>query len=218
MIPLDVVKTRIQTDSTTATTTAGGSLLDSAKTILEKEGWSGLLLGTQATIVGYLWYGLSVYPSYTFCKRFLATSVLSSDVAALHGNAVALVAGALAAVVASVGLTPMEACRIRTVAQPQQYQQGGLLGTLQAIAQEDPIAGWRTLYAGLPSLLTRQVIFGSVKFLAFERACDAIFGVWPILHDATWTSLTVSLVAGGFQPIRSLPMLLKTTTTVVAVD
>ena len=24
------------------------------------------------------------------------------------------------------------------------------------------------------------------------------FGVWPILHDATWTSLTVSLVAGGF--------------------
>ena len=56
---------------------------------------------------------------------------------------------------------------------------------------EDPVRG-----IAVP--LTRQVIFGSVKFLAFERACDAIFGVWPILHDATWTSLAVSLVAGGF--------------------
>ena len=128
VIPLDVVKTRIQTDSSTTTTTTGGSLLDSAKTILEKEGWPGLLLGTQATIVGYLWYGLSVYPSYTFFKRSLATS-----------GAVALVAGALAAVVASVGLTPMEACRIRTVAQPQQYQQGGCWGPSKRLPRKTPL-------------------------------------------------------------------------------
>ena len=32
----------------------------------------------------------------------------------------------------------------------------------------------------------------------FERACDFIFKIWPMLHDATWTSLMVSLVAGGF--------------------
>merc|ERR1711862_517774 len=52
-------------------------------------------------------------------------------------------------------------------------------------------------YSGLPSLMTRQVIFGSVKFLAFERASEAIFSFWPGLRDATYTALGVSLVAGG---------------------
>jgi solute carrier family 25 phosphate transporter 3 len=84
------------------------------------------------------------------------------------------------------------------VAEPLVYKAKGLLGTLGQIATEDEVLGWRSLYAGLPSLLTRQVIFGSIKFLAFERACEAIFNVWPVLQDATWTSLLVSLVAGGF--------------------
>ena len=108
------------------------------------------------------------------------------------------IAGALAAVIASLGLTPLEAARIRVVADPERYRSLGLSGTLGIIANEDPNVGWKAVYAGLPSLLTRQVIFGSVKFLAFERACEAIYSVWPFLRDATWTSLTVSLVAGGF--------------------
>jgi solute carrier family 25 (mitochondrial phosphate transporter), member 3 len=105
---------------------------------------------------------------------------------------VALIAGALASVVASVGLSPLEAARIRVVADPRYYKPLGLTGTLQVIASEN------ALYSGLPSLLTRQIIFGSVKFLAFERACDAIYSACPSLRDATWTALCVSLVAGGF--------------------
>jgi hypothetical protein len=73
------------------------------------------------------------------------------------------------------------------------------VGTLEVIANEDARLGWKAmLYAGLPSLMTRQGIFGSVKFLAFERANEAIYTVWPSLRDATWTALAVSLVAGGF--------------------
>ena len=45
--------------------------------------------------------------------------------------------------------------------------------------------------------MTRQVIFGTCKFFAFERACEAIFSAWPELRDATYTALGVSLVAGG---------------------
>lgn len=41
------------------------------------------------------------------------------------------------------------------------------------------------------------VIFGSVKFLAFERASEAIFSIYPELREATVTALGVSLVAGG---------------------
>ena len=192
VIPLDVVKTRIQTNPGRY-----AGLFDGFASMAKDEGISALFLGTQATIVGYLWYGISVYPSYAFFKRFLGDSLLPPAFAVAHTSQIALVAGALASVVASLGLTPIEACRIRAVAQPETYRPLGLLGTLDVISKEDDELGWKNLYAGLPSLMLRQVIFGSVKFLAFERASDAIFGIYPNLRDATVTALGVSLVAGG---------------------
>ena len=192
VIPLDVVKTKTQTNPDQYK-----NILEGAQTIVQNEGIEGLLTGAQATIAGYFWYGLSVYPSYTFFKRWLTQTVLTPEVAAIHINDIALVAGALAAVIASLGLTPLEAARIRVVAEPDRYRSLGLSGTLGVIASENPQVGWKAVYDGLPSLLTRQVIFGSVKFLAFERACEAIYSVWPGLRDATWTALTVSLVAGA---------------------
>jgi solute carrier family 25 (mitochondrial phosphate transporter), member 3 len=193
VIPLDVVKTKAQTNPEEYK-----DVIKGAVRILDQEGIQGLFTGAQATIAGYLWYGLSVYPSYTFFKRYISGTVLPPEVAAVHGNDIALLAGALAAVIASFGLTPLEAARIRVVAEPDRYKSLGLTGTLGVIAQEDARLGWKAVYAGLPSLMARQVIFGSVKFLAFERACESIFGTWPFLRDATWTALMVSLVAGGF--------------------
>ena len=198
VIPIDVVKTRNQVDPERFQ-----NFLNTASLIFEEEGLPGLLLGAQATLAGYFWYGLSVYPSYTFFKRTLSLGLLPPEVAMLHSNDIALVAGALAAVVASLGLTPLEAARIRVVAEPERYRPLGLRGTLSAIALEDEESGWRSLYAGLPSLLTRQVIFGSVKFLAFEKACELLFSLYPFLRDTTWTSLGVSLLAGAFSGVLS---------------
>jgi solute carrier family 25 (mitochondrial phosphate transporter), member 3 len=199
VIPLDVIKTKEQVWSTEEGYKA--NLSTGAKRILQEEGISGLLTGAQATLAGYFWYGLSVYPSYTFFKRFLSHDALPTNLATSHTNDIALVAGALAAVVASLGLTPVEAARIRVVANPKRYRPLGLMGTLQVIAAEGNRVGLgplKNLYAGFPSLLTRQVIFGSVKFLAFERACEFMYYIWPFLRDSNWTALSVSLVAGGF--------------------
>ena len=69
---------------------------------------------------------------------------------------------------------------------------------MQAIAREDEVLTWKTLYAGLPSLMIRQVVFGSIKFLAFERACDFFFIAAPFLRDSTSTALGVTI--GMFQP------------------
>jgi solute carrier family 25 phosphate transporter 3 len=171
-------------------------IFDGAITITQREGLSSLLLGTQATIIGYLWYGISVYPSYTFFKNVMA-SLLPAAYAVAHANDVALVAGAVASIIASLGLTPIEAARIRAVSEPARYKPLGLWGTLGVIAREGVGVGWKNLYAGLPSLMTRQVIFGSVKFLVFERVSEAILLAWPMLRDGTMTSLGVSLVAGG---------------------
>ena len=193
VIPLDVVKTRAQTSPESTMNIITG--------IVEEEGVGGLLTGAQATLAGYFWYGVSVYPSYAFFKRFFGQTVLSTDLAVAHANDIALIAGALAAVIASLGLTPLEAARIRVVAEPGRYKSLGLIGTLQVIGAEGGTglsASVGALYKGLPSLMTRQVIFGSIKFLAFERACEAIYLSWPMLRDETWTALSVSLVAGAF--------------------
>jgi solute carrier family 25 phosphate transporter 3 len=192
-IPIDVVKTRCQVEPDEYRGFVRGGLR-----VFDEEGLTGLLLGAEATLVGYTWYGMSVYPCYTFFKRLLSLSVLPQEFVASNANAIALVAGALASVVASFGLTPLEAARIRVVSKPETYRQLGLSGTLVAIAAEDPVAGWKAAYAGLSSLLTRQVIFGSVKFLAFERASEQMFSAWPHLRDQTWTCLLVSVAAGFF--------------------
>jgi solute carrier family 25 (mitochondrial phosphate transporter), member 3 len=182
VIPLDVLKTKAQADPD-----GYSNLLQGANKVLEEEGVAGLLTGAQATLAGYFWYGMSVYPSYTFFKRCFS----GSPWAVAHEYDVALIAGALASVIASLGLTPLEAARIRVVSDPGRYKPLGLTGTLQVISAEG------ALYAGLPSLLIRQIMFGSVKFLAFERACEVIYSTAPSLRDATWTALGVSLVAGG---------------------
>ena len=174
--------------------------------IAQTEGIEGFTLGAQATIAGYLYYGLSVYPSYSFSKWFLGHEVLSPAYATAHADGIALVAGGIAAIIASLGLTPLEACRIRTVAEPEVYRDFGLRGTLNVIQQEDRDAGrnvYATLYQGLPALMTRQVIFGSVKFLAFERACEAMFATWPFLKDSAGLALGVTLVAGGLSGVLS---------------
>jgi solute carrier family 25 phosphate transporter 3 len=173
------------------------NVLEGTMIIAKSEGIQGFTLGAEATIVGYFWYGLSVYPSYSFLKWYLSHSLLSPAYAIAHADAIALIAGAIAAVIASVGLTPLEACRIRTVAEPQVYRDIGLVGTLQVMARENEAVGWRALYDGLPSLMIRQVIFGSVKFLAFERACEAFFTTWPFLRDGMATALGVTLISGA---------------------
>ena len=156
VIPFDVVKTKLQTNPDQY-----DNLIDGVISISnEEDGLNTFLLGSQATIVGYFWYGLSVYPTYSFTKWFLEHNIFDAASAVVNMNLISLIAGAAAAVVASVGLTPIEAARIRTVAEPSIYRELGLLGTLQTIASEDINLGWKSLYAGFPSLVTRQVIFG----------------------------------------------------------
>ena len=59
VIPVDVVKTRLQTNPEEYS-----GILDGISSIAKSEGLEGFTLGSQATIAGYFWYGLSVYPSY----------------------------------------------------------------------------------------------------------------------------------------------------------
>eukprot|EP00913_Durusdinium_trenchii_P019269 g18111.t1 len=72
VIPLDVVKTRLQTSPGRF---KNANLLSGMQEIYQEEGLGGglggLLAGWEPTILGYLWYGITVYPGYEFFKRLL---------------------------------------------------------------------------------------------------------------------------------------------------
>lgn len=182
--PLDVVKTRMQTSPGRY-----AGISDGARTIVADEGWGMLFVGLQATLVGYAWYGMTVYPGYEFFSR-LFEKLAGADAVGLHAQVV-LLSGACATVLACVGVCPMEAARIRAVAQPDFAP--GLLNMLKRIAAED---GAGSLYKGFGPIVLRQVIFGMTKFYTFDSLTDALFAAAPSLKATVGSQLLVSLLAG----------------------
>ncbi len=187
LVPVDVVKTRLQ-QSTVSPPPSAKSVVEG---ILKEEGASALTLGTQATIVGYMYYGGVLYPLYEYLKRELPTYMSSSPT-----NAVVILSGAIAAVFASAGLSPMEVARIRRVEKPSRYP--SLPIALSTLAKE------KALYAGLSPLLARQVAFGMAKFLSFETARGFLYDALPGLDSSDMvTSLWISLLSGAFAGVFS---------------
>eukprot|EP00752_Nemacystus_decipiens_P006152 g5550.t1 len=156
VIPLDVVKTRLQTDPGRYT-----GLTEGVTTIAKEEGWMMLMQGFGPTLTGYLWYGITVYPGYELFKRLFIELVGPLN-AALFRVPLVLAAGATATCFACIGVCPAEAVRIRQVADPAV---GGMPSAIRQIVSE---SGWGKLYEGLPSILFRQISFGMMKFLVFD--------------------------------------------------
>jgi len=186
LVPIDVVKTRLQTNPDLY-----ANLADGAKRIFREEGFRGLLLGSGPTIVGYSWYGLTVYPGYELLKRVLISLAGEINGERYHVPLV-LLAGALATVVACIGVCPAEAARIRIVAQPDYAP--SFAGTVRRIAKEEGVG---SLFEGIGPLAIRQVLFGMMKFFIFDSFADQIFRVFPSLADRVSTQLFVSLLAGA---------------------
>jgi len=193
VIPLDVVKTRMQTEPGRYAGLASGAMQ-----LKETEGLQALTLGWQPTVLGYLWYGVTVYPGYEFFKRLLLG--LAGPLASESERVLLVIlAGALATVIACFGVCPAEACRIRMVAD-QNFKDKGLLDAVSTIAAQDGVGYF---YDGLPTILVRQVLFGMMKFLVFDYFGDFIFNVFPALADATETQLLVSLLSGAVAGVVS---------------
>jgi len=187
VIPLDVVKTRMQTEPGKYESMVGGVIQ-----IQKQEGWGALVLGWEPTLVGYVFYGLTVYPGYEFFKR-LFLELASQEIAASFRVPLVLFAGACATVVACFGVCPAEAIRIRMVAD-QSVAGKGFIGVAQTIMGD---AGVGALYDGFSTILVRQVLFGMMKFLVFDYFGDFLFDIFPVLTEQVETQLLVSLLSGA---------------------
>ncbi len=161
--PIDVVKTRMQSDTSFATIS---SPIDVATKIVEKEGPSALTVGLGPTVIGYGLEGALKFGVYESLKPiFLTLLGVGVGVGGGSSNGEAYLAAAVCAgALASVILCPMEETRIRLVTDPTFGK--GLLDGLPKLLKEEGVLS--PFQRGMPPMLAKQVPYTMGKQVSFD--------------------------------------------------
>lgn len=157
--PIDVVKTRIQTNPELY----DGGIIKATRKIVDDEGPGFLLQGLAPTCVGYGVEGALKFGCYEAAKP-LAGKVIHDKMLSY------LLASVLAGGVASVVLCPAEDVRIRLVADPTYA--AGPLEALRKIAAEKGSA--LASFEGVPAMCAKQVPYTMGKQVSFDFCCQAV--------------------------------------------
>lgn len=200
LVPIDVVKTRIQLEPTIY----NKGMVASFRKIIADEGAGALLTGFGPTLLGYSIQGAFKFGGYEVFKKFFIDT-LGYDTAANYKNSIYMGSAAAAEFLADIALCPLEATRIRLVSQPNFAN--GLVGGFTRILKEE---GAGSFYSGFTPILFKQIPYNIAKFLVYERASEAYYGfVGPkdTLSQASNTGINLlsGLTAGLAAAIVSQP-------------
>ena len=183
--PIDVIKTRIQT-----TQGRYHGMVDAFRKIVSEEGSSTLLKGLGATASGYFLHGAFKYSFYEVFKVLFSPN---AAIALKPPLSIAALSGFFAECIACLLLCPMEAIRIRSVADAS-FPSGVLTG-LTLLLKTEGIHGW---YKGLPAMLLKQVPYTVGQFVSFELAVTVVKGIVRVFLGITGESAfaSISSIAG----------------------
>jgi len=164
VVPLDLVKCRIQVDAAKYK-----SIVNGFKVTIAEEGARALAKGWAPTLVGYSMQGIGKFGFYEAFK-ILYSGILGEEKSYLWRTSLYLAASASAEFFADIMLCPMEAIKVRIQTQP------GWSTTLREgfprILKEEGVAGF---YKGLVPLWMRQIPYTMMKFACFERTVELIY-------------------------------------------
>lgn len=163
--PLDVVKTKIQTD----VALKGKSTMDAFRIIVKSSGKGILLQGLAATFSGYAMQGFCKFGFYELIKSKVYKFVDDKDVIQKFRLPILIASSGLAEVIASWALCPMEATRIYMVMNPQLMS--GMFDTMKVMMQT---GGPSVLFRGLPMIMLRQVPYTCAKLAGYEIISDTL--------------------------------------------
>lgn len=151
--PIDVIKTKMQTDPEKYSS----GMINAAKDIIKTEGAAFLLAGLEPTVVGYGLEGAMKFGLYETFKKLFAKLTPSQFVNYLLAS---VVAGA----VASIVLCPMEEARIKMVGEPSWAKENLISAMARLISEE----GILPTFSVLPAMLTKQVPYTMGKQVSFD--------------------------------------------------
>jgi solute carrier family 25 (mitochondrial phosphate transporter), member 3 len=161
--PLDVLKTKIQTDAALK----GKSTMEALRSIVKSGGKGVLLQGLAATFSGYAVQGFCKFGFYESIKLKAFEIIQDKDTIDKYRLPILLVSSGLAEIIASWALCPMEVTRIFMVMNPQ--LKSGMLSAMKLIIQRDGPSG---LFKGLPMIMLRQVPYTCAKLAGYEIISD----------------------------------------------
>jgi len=179
--PLDVVKTRMQSD----TVLGDCSVQEAAAAIVAEDGPKALTVGLGPTVVGYGIQGGLKFGVYESLKPIFLTLFGSTTVLGMSINpsglyvAAAIVAGA----VASLVLCPMEETRIRLVTDPT-WGANGLIDGLPKLLREEGFLS--PFNRGLAPMLSKQVPYTMGKQVSFDLFAAILYGAILSMGLTTW--------------------------------
>jgi len=164
VVPLDLVKCRIQVDPVKYT-----GIFQAARLTIAEEGARGLAKGWAPTAIGYSMQGVCKFGFYEVFK-VLYSNLIGEENSYLYRTSLYLAASASAEFFADIALAPMEAVKVRVQTSP------GFASTLREGAPKLMAAeGIKGFYKGLPPLWMRQIPYTMMKFACFERTVEAIY-------------------------------------------
>jgi len=164
VVPLDLVKCRLQVDSAKYK-----SIFNGFKVTVAEEGTRGLAKGWAPTFIGYSMQGLCKFGFYEVFK-IVYSGIIGEENAYLWRTSLYLASSASAEFFADIALSPMEAVKVRIQTMP------GFVSTLRAgapiIYQQEGLNGF---YKSLVPLWMRQIPYTMMKFACFERTVELLY-------------------------------------------
>lgn len=207
--PVDVIKTRKQVDESMKHMTIMASGL---KIMKEDGGGSGLLAGLGPTTVGYLFEGSVKFGIYEVLKPLLSSTLSRSAIAcSIPSNCLEIIgfviSGGIAGLAASIILCPMEALRIKIVADSSCAKFGWIECGQNVVSHE----GLKGLWKSFPAMLCKQVPYTITKNVSFDLITRLTYttlvrcGVIISMEAKFFIPLISAIVASIFSCISSQP-------------
>ncbi len=206
-VPIDTVKTRKQVDPKFAKL----SFVAAFVKIWNQEGTHGLLAGLGPTAIGYALEGGIKFGVYEAMKPIVAAGLsrvaqLSSYFVFVQSRVVSFaICAAISGVAASIVLCPMEALRIRMVANPSQQQRGS--GWFRTAIQMIKTEGITSFVKGMEPMIYKQVPYTITKNVAFDIMTRYVYTTlqttWQMTTIGPLTKFVVPFLAAAAASILS---------------
>ena len=196
-------QTRKQVDATLA----DKSFIEVSREILKNEGMAALWVGLGPTVWGYLFEGSIKFGVYEALKpviknTFASIASLSSSLQFLNSQLLTfLVCGTASGLAASFMVCPMEALRIRMVADPE-FSRGGMVAYGCKILKREGTSG---LSKGMSPMIMKQVPYTITKNVSFDLLTKFFYATMRAqgIAMSAAAKFAIPLVSAGIASILS---------------